>query len=38
MLFTDEAVFARRDIVESHIWAEDNPNAITENHFQVEFL
>lgn len=40
VLFTDEASFSRNAIINfhnNHIWAEDNPNAIVENHFQVQF-
>lgn len=40
VLFTDEASFSRDAIINfhnNHIWAEDNPNAIIENHSQVQF-
>lgn len=40
ILFTDEANFSRNAIQNfhnNHIWADENPHAITESHFQEQF-
>lgn len=40
ILFTDEANFSRNAIQNSHnnhLWAEENPHAIIETHFQYQF-
>ncbi|EZA59696.1 hypothetical protein X777_16395 [Ooceraea biroi] len=40
VLFTDEANFSRNAIVNfhnNHLWCDENPHAILESHFQVQF-
>lgn len=40
ILFTDEANFSRNSIQNfhnNHLWAEENPHAVTETHFQHQF-
>lgn len=40
VLFTDEACFSRNSIINfhnNHVWADNNPHAVIENHFQEQF-